>query len=368
MSAVAGAPAVAVGEMGEEPVAVEREAERAMVATGEGQRRKGKTRKAQPRGKQGRKQPGKEKERQEILGEHPAEGIQVGGLPGATFVVAAAAQRWACPFEGCSFVGLDWPAVRSHHWRRHQLPLDAPRRVDLFAQNEPVKAEWDAECAKTSLRTRHAVPHTPILVGEEQIERVPTFCYLGSTMDESGGVDPEVASRIKKAGASFALLKSRVWTRKDLSQKLKGRVFQAVVMSSLCYGAETWPVCGRSLRRLNTFYHRCLRSMTHLSRLTCTPDHEVREVAGVPSMEEVLRRKRLRWFGHVRRMDRARWPSKMLHGVMAGHTKRGGHPHMWDRVLHDDLDRMDCDDPWNLCLDRKAWKTNCSHKLTRGQM
>ena len=180
------------------------------------------------------------------------------------------------------------------------MPLAAPRRVDLFAQNEPIKAEWNAECAKASTTMRAADPHVPIMVGDKEVERVHTFCYLGSTMDEAGGVDPEVAVRIQKAGHSFGVLKSRVFSRKDLSLKLKGRVFQAAVMSSLTYGAETWPVCGRSLRRLNTFYHRCLRSTTQLSRLTRTHDHEVREVAGCPPIEVVLRKMRLRWFGHVR--------------------------------------------------------------------
>ena len=57
----------------------------------------------------------------------------------------------------------------------------------------------------------------------------------------------------------------------------------------------------------------------------------------------------------------------MLRGVMAGHTKRGGHTHSWDRVLRADLDEMDCEDPWELSLDRKKWKTECSHMLIRGQ-
>ena len=292
---------------------------------------------------------------------------QENSQPAAPMAVAAAAQRWECPFEGCSYIGMTWTAVQSHHWRCHQAPLSAPRRIDLYAQNEPVKVEWDAECAKASPTMRAAGPQIPIMVGDKEVERVKTFCYLGSTMDEVGGVDPEVAERIRKAGYSFGLLKSRVWSRKDLSLKLKGRVFQAAVMSSLTYGAETWPVCGRSLRRLRTFYHRCLRATTQLSRLTRTPDQQVREVAGCPSIDVVLRRKRLRWFGHVRRMDSARWPSRMLRGEVAGYTKRGGHLHMWDRVLRADLDTMDCDNPWDLCLDRRAWKTKCSHTLTRGQ-
>jgi len=41
----------------------------------------------------------------------------------------------------------------------------------------------------------------------QQIETVRTFSYLGSIMDENGGTDSDVLSRINKSRAAFASLK-----------------------------------------------------------------------------------------------------------------------------------------------------------------
>ena len=46
---------------------------------------------------------------------------------------------------------------------------------------------------------------------------------------------------------------------------------------------------------------------------------------GISSIEDVIRYNRLRWFGHLRRMDEEKWPRKILNFLVNGGYPRG-HP------------------------------------------
>ena len=54
---------------------------------------------------------------------------------------------------------------------------------------------------------------------------------------------------------------------------------------------------------------------------------EVLQQAGMTSMS-ILRERRLRWLGHVRRMDPGRIPKDLLYGQLAVGTRPTGRPHL----------------------------------------
>ena len=100
-----------------------------------------------------------------------------------------------------------------------------------------------------------------------QVENVDAFPYLGSIL-AADSVGKGLQARIKKACDVFAVLKHHVWKRGgDLTIRLKMRLFNAAVMSTLLYGAETWPVHERHLRRLEAFQCRCVRSLVDMPRI-----------------------------------------------------------------------------------------------------
>ena len=59
--------------------------------------------------------------------------------------------------------------------------------------------------------------------------------------------------------------------------------------------------------------------------------------AGVPSIEAILREQRLRWFGHVARMNAREWPRVMVNALVDGKRKRGRPKLRWfeDVVKYD---------------------------------
>ena len=67
-----------------------------------------------------------------------------------------------------------------------------------------------------------------------------TFRYLGSMLQEDGGIDEDVNHRIK-AGWMKWRQASGILCDKRVPQKLKGKFYRTAVRPAMLYGAECWP-------------------------------------------------------------------------------------------------------------------------------
>lgn len=159
-------------------------------------------------------------------------------------------------------------------------------------------------------------PFTVLELPEGSIELVPDFTYLGSCISSDGQMTAEISARLAKASRAFGTLRSSVFSNRDLSVKTKVQyVYSAVVLSTLLYGCETWAMKAVDVRRLAAFHHRCVRFLLDIPRETQWQEHisntTLLERAKVQPIEETLKTRRLRWLGHVARMDDYRMPKTM---------------------------------------------------------
>ena len=99
---------------------------------------------------------------------------------------------------------------------------------------------------------------SPLKLKEQTLEEVESFYYLGSEVCQSTKVDREVMVRLKKAGTVYQMWRWKVFQSRNLSKDTKLRAFRTLVMSTLLYGAETWPVTQQEIRKLRTLHMRCL--------------------------------------------------------------------------------------------------------------
>ena len=104
------------------------------------------------------------------------------------------------------------------------------------------------------------------------------------------------------------------------------KVYQACVLSTLLYSSETLALYSRQERRLNTFHLRCLRRIQGISWQDHVPNKQVLEQAGIQSVLAILSQKRLRWLGHVRRMQDGRIPKDILYGELATGSRPAKRP------------------------------------------
>nr|VZI14293.1 unnamed protein product [Spirometra erinaceieuropaei] len=154
-------------------------------------------------------------------------------------------------------------------------------------------------------------PNAPpqISVNGTQLQVVENFPYLGSTLSRNTQIDDEVANRISKASQAFGHLQSTVWNRHGLQQSTKLKMYKAVILPTLLYGAETWTVYTKQARRLDLFNPSCLRRILRLDWQDRIPDTDVLERTGILSIYTILRQMQLRRSGHLVRKDDERLPN-----------------------------------------------------------
>ena len=90
----------------------------------------------------------------------------------------------------------------------------------------------DLKCGQDNGHGRDAVK----IRGEEP-QRVHHFKYLGSGVEETGGMTREVTQRVSAAWRNWKRC-SGVLCDRRMPVKLKGKVYKTVVRPALLYGAE----------------------------------------------------------------------------------------------------------------------------------
>nr|VZI10075.1 unnamed protein product [Spirometra erinaceieuropaei] len=203
-------------------------------------------------------------------------------------------------------------------------------------------------------------PNAPqISVNGTQVQVVENFPNLDSTLSRNTKIDDEVANRISKASQAFGRLRSTVWYRHGLQLSTKLKMYKAVILPTLLYGAETWTVYTRQARRLNHFHLSCLRRILRLNWQDRIPDTEVLERTGILSIYAILKQMQLRWSGHLVRMDDERLPKRLFYGdVATGSRRQGGQIRRYKDTLKSSLKRLHIN-PTNweeLARDRPTWR------------
>ncbi|CAH1233105.1 Hypp587 [Branchiostoma lanceolatum] len=98
---------------------------------------------------------------------------------------------------------------------------------------------------------------------------------------------------------------------------------------------------------------------------------EVLSRAGLPTMFTLLRQRRLRWLGHVRRMEDGRIPKDLLYGELISGKRRTGRPQLrFKDVCKRDLKALDIDtEHWeDLASDRSRWRCTLFRQLKSGEV
>nr|VZI11182.1 unnamed protein product [Spirometra erinaceieuropaei] len=204
-------------------------------------------------------------------------------------------------------------------------------------------------------------PNAPpqISVNGTQLQVGEKFPYLGSTLSRNTKIDDEVNNRISKASQAFGRFQSTVWNRHGLQLNTKLRMYKAVILPTLLYGAETWTVYTRQARPRNHFHPSCLRRILRLNWQDRIPDTDVLERTGMLSIYFMLRQMQLRWSGHLVRMDDERLPKRLFYGdVATGSRRQGGQIRRYKDTLKSSLKRLQIN-PTNweeLVRDRPTWR------------
>ncbi|KAI8510155.1 hypothetical protein Bbelb_125830 [Branchiostoma belcheri] len=212
---------------------------------------------------------------------------------------------------------------------------------------------------KTQVMVQDVCSIPRISIDDHILEVVGTFTYLGSTISNNLSLEAELNKRIGKAATVMARLGKRVWDNAMLTTNTKLVVYKACILSTLLYGSEAWTLYSHQERRLNAFHMRCLRRILGISWKDRVPNKDVLAQAGMTSMYALLSQRRLRWLGHVSRMDDGRIPKDVLYGELATGARPAGRPVLrYKDVLKRDMKAGGIDQTsWEtVAADRSRWR------------
>jgi len=131
-------------------------------------------------------------------------------------------------------------------------------------------------------------------------------------LDTGGGCDSAVTTaRVRSAWKKFHEYLT-ILTGKGFSLKLKDKVYATCVRSCLMHGNETWPMKVEHKLNLNPTEMSMIRWMCGVKLNERKKSEELRELLGLEPVSLMIKKSRLRWFGHVERKDDNDWVKRCI--------------------------------------------------------
>ena len=145
------------------------------------------------------------------------------------------------------------------------------------------------------------------------------------------------------------------------------RVYEAVVLTILLYGSETWILLRKHVNVLESFHMKHLRIILGIRWQDKVTNIEVLNRANSSSLEALLIKAQLRWSGHVVRMDDTRLPKIALYGELSSGVRSvGGQRKQYKDTLKQSLKSCAINvEKWEIiAVDRTSWRSTIAHGIS----
>ena len=156
----------------------------------------------------------------------------------------------------------------------------------------------------------------------ETVETVSDFIFLGSKITADGDCSHEIKTCLLLGKKVMTNLDS-IFKSRDITLQTKVRLVKAMVFPVVMYGCESWTVKKAERRRIDAFELWCWRRLLRVPWTVKKSNQSIlKEISPGISLEGMMLKLKLQYFGHLKRRVDSLEKTLMLGGIW-GRRRRG---------------------------------------------
>ena len=210
-------------------------------------------------------------------------------------------------------------------------------------------------------------PNIDVKIDGTSLKYVKNFKYVGSTENSNGTMSDEIKIRVQRMAMSFNKLSRRLFFNKNISLKVKLMMFEVFILSVGLYGCATWNTSAEDIRQLEVWQQRAIRKILNIKWFDRVSFFDIVNIAAhynynIVPIEFRIRQSRLKYFGHVNRMNDDRLPKILLHAECDYGQRLVGQPEInYRNCIKKDLFLFGIKEWKESVHDRKVWRASIFH-------
>ena len=199
-----------------------------------------------------------------------------------------------------------------------------------------------------------------IRIGDDEFDVVHNFVYLGSCVNNTNDITQEIKRRIMLANRTLYGL-SRILRSKFVRRNTKVKIYKTLIIPVLMYGVESWVLTQADESMLGILERKVLRMIYgptyDAGMLRIWYNHDFYQLYQDSNIVCKIRKRQIRWLGHVYRMQTDAPPKKIAFARNVGGQRRAGNPGTrWLIGLENELSRKNVRDWRSKAVNREEWR------------